>query len=281
MSSHRTFLFLFFFFELTLSVWAFFLEFQQNSRIATRIASARPQSSTTKTPPGMTRPEAHYFNASSGSSPSSFCLISSEKDAARASRRWQPPKYDGTCLSSIPVEFLRARSSGGLLCAASLFESKEKRKEKRTGQKKKVCSVAAAWRIVRAMSKQSVHPQIDRAHTFWSVSGRNFAMEYPRGGEGNDREQSVRGNVYTDKRRSVRIYCDVRVVREQWTRAREYLPPWCARDPNDGKCTYGELHDCVAFGITDRIERTFESLFVKSKLFTMESRELVYIQGVP
>lgn len=38
--------------SLTLSDWAFFLEFQQNSRTATRIARANPQTSTTKTPPG-------------------------------------------------------------------------------------------------------------------------------------------------------------------------------------------------------------------------------------
>lgn len=50
--------------SLTLSDWTFFLEFQQNSRIATRIASASPQSSTTKTPPGMRKPEARYFTAS-------------------------------------------------------------------------------------------------------------------------------------------------------------------------------------------------------------------------
>jgi len=35
----------------TRSLWAFFFEFQQNSNIATRIARARPQSSTTNTPP--------------------------------------------------------------------------------------------------------------------------------------------------------------------------------------------------------------------------------------
>lgn len=34
-----------------LSVWAFFLLFQQNSNIATSIANARPHSNTTNTPP--------------------------------------------------------------------------------------------------------------------------------------------------------------------------------------------------------------------------------------
>lgn len=42
---------------LTLSVWAFFFEFQQNSNIATTIAIARPQSSTTKTPPMFLTPK--------------------------------------------------------------------------------------------------------------------------------------------------------------------------------------------------------------------------------
>lgn len=37
---------------LTRSVRAFFLEFQQNSSIATMIARARPHKSTTNTPPG-------------------------------------------------------------------------------------------------------------------------------------------------------------------------------------------------------------------------------------
>lgn len=36
---------------LTRSVWAFFFEFQQNSKMATNMASARPHSKTTNTPP--------------------------------------------------------------------------------------------------------------------------------------------------------------------------------------------------------------------------------------
>lgn len=36
---------------LTRSVWAFFFEFQQNSKMATNIANANPQRRTTKTPP--------------------------------------------------------------------------------------------------------------------------------------------------------------------------------------------------------------------------------------
>lgn len=38
------------------SFWAFFFEFQQNSKIATRIAKARPQRRTTNTPPMLSTP---------------------------------------------------------------------------------------------------------------------------------------------------------------------------------------------------------------------------------
>lgn len=47
--------------SLTLSDWAFFFEFQQNSRTATRMARARPQTSTTKTPPGTGKTGSSLF----------------------------------------------------------------------------------------------------------------------------------------------------------------------------------------------------------------------------
>lgn len=45
------------------SVWAFFFEFQQNSKIATKIASARPHSSTTNTPPDTENSEHILYSA--------------------------------------------------------------------------------------------------------------------------------------------------------------------------------------------------------------------------
>jgi len=150
---------------LTLSDWAFFLEFQQNSRIATRIASARPQSSTTKTPPEMTKPKAHYFNVGGAVRPSLISAANAQDAVGSREVRWGVfvPYLELSSDFSPPLPLLP------FFCGASLSRSKEKRKEVR--QKKKG-SQRRPRKIVRAISERSVHSQIDRVTLFGLLHGK-------------------------------------------------------------------------------------------------------------
>lgn len=192
--------------SLTLSDWVFFLEFQQNSRIATRIASARPHSSTTKTPPGTTKPEAHYFNASGPP------LSSSNFERARCANT-PLASTTGTCLSStlVPSFWCPARRRCPSLWRRFVGEQREKGEKKGTTTVEKSlqrCSGRCNGEsCAQCLSRACTRRSIARLHLSVRFTGKTWRWVSR---EDNDRELNVRGDVYTDKRRGVFVFIAIR-----------------------------------------------------------------------